>query len=210
MFLFHNTSPWCFLPPSHLPTTYCDGKIIYSAAFNDFHSFFQCFCGPTSLNFAFLHLFSSPTSLYTCVKVSVSVFFAFLMLIFFNLLHTIASSFLSSSINKSSSYFFFWKKKKKNSFFYTLFFCSYLLSLGLSISALGFTLQILYFSVLDLCSLGTSLGLGWVEILLLLLLCIGFWGELADQGEAQWSPTSLASLYKFLPVAIGLLSWHSV
>ena len=92
----------------------------------------------------------------------------------------------------------------------TLFFCSYLHSLGLSISALGFTLQILYFSLLDFCSLGTSLGLGLVKILLLLLLCIGFWGELADQGEAQWSPTSLASLYECPPVAIGLLSWHSV
>ena len=46
IFLFHNTSHWCFLPPSDLPTTYCHGKTIYSAAFNDFHSFFQCFCGP--------------------------------------------------------------------------------------------------------------------------------------------------------------------
>ena len=44
--------------------------------------------------------------------------------------------------------------------------------------------------------------LGWVEILLLLLLWVGFWGELEVQGEAQWSPTSLASLYECLPVAI--------
>ena len=108
--------------------------------------------------------------LYTCLEVSVSVFFAFL--IFFNLFHTIASSFMSCSINQSCSCCFFEK---------TLFFCSYLLYLGLLISALG----LLYFSLLDLFSLGTFLGLGWVEILLLLLLCIGFWGELADQGEAQ-------------------------
>ena len=46
--------------------------------------------------------------LYTCVEVSVSVFFAFF--VFFNLFHTIASSFLSSSINQSCSYFFFWEK----------------------------------------------------------------------------------------------------
>ena len=138
--LFHNTSHWCFLPPSELSTTYCEGKIIYSAAFNDFHSFFQCFCGHTSLNFAFLHLFSSPTSLYTCVEVSVSVFFAFLMLIFFNLSHIIASSFLSSSINPAPASVFFLKKKLCSLFLSafsgtfnccTLFFGSYLLSLGL-------------------------------------------------------------------------------
>ena len=65
--------------------------------------------------------------LYTCVEVSVSVFFAFL--IFFNLFHTIASSFLSSSAS-------FFEKE-------TLIFCSYLLSLGLLISVLGFTLFLL-------------------------------------------------------------------
>ena len=91
--------------------------------------------------------------------------------------------------------------------------CSYLLSLGLLIAVLCSLVLICFLwdcSLLDLCSLGTFLGLGWVEILLLLLLCIGFWGELADQGEAQWSPTSLASLHKCLPVAIGPLSGHSV
>ena len=91
------------------------------------------------------------------------------------------------SINPAPASFFLKKKKEKLCSFvlicflwdfsalgFTLFFCSDLLSLGLLISALGFTLQNLYFSLLDLCSLGAFLGLGWVEILLLLLLCIGF------------------------------------
>ena len=81
-------------------------------------------------------------------------FFAFLMLIFFDLSHTIASSFCPAlSINPAPASFFF--EKKKNCSFvlicflwdfyfisalgFTLFFCSYLLFLGLSISALGFT-----------------------------------------------------------------------
>ena len=117
----------------------------------------------------------------------------------------------------------------------TQFFCSYLLYLGLLFSALRFSLlylgllfsalgfSLLYldfyflhwdflcfiwdFSLLDF---PIRLDLGWVLILLLLLLCIGFWKELADQGEAQWSPTSLASLYECPPVAIGPLSGHSV
>ena len=152
IFLFHNTSHLCFLPPSDLPTTYCGGKIIYCAAFNDFHSFFQCFCGHTSLNFAFLHLFLSPTSLYTCVEVSVSVFFAFLMLIFFNLSHIIASSFLSSSINHSC---FCWKKK--------------LCSLGL----ICFIWDFLFLHWAFLCRFCTFLS--WTSALLELILAWGGW-----------------------------------
>ena len=119
--------------------------------------------------FRIFALFSSRTSLYTCVEVSVSVFFAFLMLIFFNLSHIIASSFLSSSNQSCSCFLFFFEKNSV--------FCSYLLSLGLLISVLCSLVLICLlwdFSLLDLCSLGTFLGLGWVEILLLLLLCIGF------------------------------------
>ena len=115
IFLFHNTSHWCFLPPSDLPATYCDGKIIYIAAFNDFHTFFQCFCGHTSLNFAFLHIFKSLTSLYTCVEVSVSVLFCFFDVDIFWLISHHCFFFLSSSINQSCSCFFFFLKKKKNS-----------------------------------------------------------------------------------------------
>ena len=180
IFLFHNTSHWCFLPPSDLLTTHCDGKIIYSAAFNDFHSFFQCFCGPISLNFAFLHLFSSPTSLYTCVEVSVSGIFCFFDVDFLKLISHHYFFFSVQLYQSCSCFFFFFRKNSV--------LCSYLLSLGLLISVLCSLVLICFlwdFSLLDLCSLGTFLGLGWVEILLLLLLCIGFWGELAHQGEAQ-------------------------
>ena len=55
-----NTLHWCFLPPSYLPTTSCEGKIIYSAVLNDFLTLFQCFCVHTSLSslyFAFFALF---------------------------------------------------------------------------------------------------------------------------------------------------------
>ena len=44
-----------------------------------------------------------------------------------------------------------------------------------------------FFSALELPDLDfpIKLYLGWVEILLFLLLCIGLWRELAEQGEAQ-------------------------
>ena len=56
---------WCFLTSPYLLTTSCKGKIIYNAISSDFYAIFLCFCGHTSLNFAFLHLFKISTSLYT-------------------------------------------------------------------------------------------------------------------------------------------------
>ena len=79
---------------------------MYITISNHFYAFFQCFCGHTSLNFAFLHLFQSSTSLYTCVEVSVSVFFAFLIfLTYFTPLLLLLCPALS--INPAPASFFF-------------------------------------------------------------------------------------------------------
>jgi len=43
IFLNRNTSHWCFLPPSYLLITSCEGKIIYSALLNEFLCFFLVF-----------------------------------------------------------------------------------------------------------------------------------------------------------------------
>ena len=151
----HNTSHWCFLPPTYLLTTSCHSKIVEHTPFNNSHNFFQsfgCYLSLCSFNFAFSPLFFSSFFPPESVKCE--------YLTFWGLLFSIHS-----------------------------FFCYHLVLL--SWSALFTELYPVYLdfwqiSALELPDLDfpIRLYLGWVEILLLLLLCIGLWRELAEQGEA--------------------------
>ena len=142
IFPFHNTLHSCFLPPSYLPTTFCDGKIIHSAVVMIFMLFFSVFVAtlPSISHFCIFFHLPLPS---TPVEVSVSVFLLFWYWYFLTYLTPLLLLFCPVlSINPTPASFF------------ALFFCSYLLSLGLLISALGFTL----FFCSYLISLGLSIS----------------------------------------------------
>ena len=66
IFPFHNTLHSCFLPPSYLPTTFCDGKIIHSAVVMIFMLFFSVFVAtlPSISLFCTFFNFPLPSTLY--------------------------------------------------------------------------------------------------------------------------------------------------
>ena len=99
----HNTLHWCFLLPSYLPTTSCEGKIIYSALLNDFLCFLLVFLWPYLHQFRFFALLFTLHFLYTCVEVSVSGYFDFI-----NICKLILYHFFCFSVQLYPSIQLFW------------------------------------------------------------------------------------------------------
>ena len=175
IFLFHNTSHWCFLPPSDLPTTYCDGKTIYSAAFNDFHSFFQCFCGPLPSISHFCTFFHLPLPS-TPVWKSLSVYFLLFWCWYFLTYLTPLLLFCAAlSINPAPASFFFFKKKKNSVLLFLSAFSGTFLHWDLlcSFVLICFLWDFKFLHWDLLCRICTFLS--WTFALLVLFLAWGGW-----------------------------------